>query len=124
MGKSYDTWVNPQNTPRFAERRLLFLLAASILAGNLLFFAVYCAMPVFFVGILAVIGFSVVQLLDTRKAHWTPWCLTVFIVFSFLDVFLMIWAYEVYWYFAVWAAEVLLFGTLCFFILRKPGKKG
>ena len=27
MGKDYDRYVTPQNTPRFSERKILFLMA-------------------------------------------------------------------------------------------------
>lgn len=36
MGKRYDWQVTPQNTRRFKQRRILFLLAMGILVLNLL----------------------------------------------------------------------------------------
>ena len=36
MGKRYDRYVTSQNTPRFKERRLLFLAAVGIFALNLI----------------------------------------------------------------------------------------
>ena len=43
MGKDYDVYVTPQNTPRFRERRMLFVAAMGMLTANLVVFA--CLVP-------------------------------------------------------------------------------
>ena len=43
MGKRYDWQVTPQNTPRFKERRLLFLVVSGILVLNLILTGVFLA---------------------------------------------------------------------------------
>lgn len=125
MGKNYDVYVTPQNTPRFRERRMLFVAAMGMLTANLVVFA--CLVPEIRRGMIvcAVLSsaFTVVQYFENRKAMWTWWyilsvCATDLLVTAYFCFLL-----ELSWFLAVMAAEVAVCAGLAAALLRpKHGK--
>ena len=125
MGKNYDVYVTPQNTPRFRERRMLFVAAMGMLTGNLVVFA--CLVPEIRRGMLvcAVLStaFTVMQYFENRKAMWTWWyILADCALFPLLTVGLLL-RLDAYWYLAVLAAEILLWIVLAAVLLRPKYRK-
>lgn len=125
MGKDYDVYVTPQNTPRFRERRMLFVAAMGMLTANLVVFA--CLVPEIRRGMIVcavlITAFSVVQYFENRKAMWTWWyLLTDCVLFVLLKVGLLL-RLDAYWYLAVLAAEILLWIVLTAVLLRPKHRK-
>jgi ABC-type polysaccharide/polyol phosphate export permease len=125
MGKNYDRTVTPQNTPRFKERRLLFLISIGFLAINLIVCAILSnAVKGYALALVVLmIGFAVVQCLDKRKEMWTwgylIFCWVLYIVISALFV----WITGAYWYFFVILAEIAAFLAFAFYLLTPKRKR-
>ena len=125
MGKNYDVYVTPQNTPRFRERRMLFMIAMGMLTANLVVFAFL--VPEIRRGMIvcAVLGtaLTVVHFFENRKAMWTWWyILTNCVLFALLTVGLIL-RLDAYWYLAVLVAEILLWVVLAAVLLRPKHRK-
>lgn len=125
MGKDYDVYVTPQNTPRFRERKIIFAAAMGLQALNWLLLALVFAdgRRGMILMALMTIGFTVVQWVDQRKAMWT-WRY----ILSVCAIDLLVTAYfcfllELSWLLAVMAAEVVACAGLAAALLRpKHGK--
>jgi len=125
MGKRYDWQVTPQNTPRFRERRILFLLAVGIFALNLILTGVFLSerMTWFLVGAFVFAAFAVVQCFDNRREMWTWGYVASWIVFSFVaSAGLLLW-YKAYWWFVGYGIELVVFIILAASKLRKGTAK-
>lgn len=125
MGKRYDWQVTPQNTPRFKERRLLFLAAMGILVLNLALTAVFLAVNMTWFLICAVLftGFAAVQCFDSRREMWTWGYVIFWIVFSFVaSATLLLW-HKAYWWFIGYGIESIAFIILATSKLRKRTAK-
>lgn len=125
MGKDYDVYVTPQNTPRFRERRRLFMMAMGMLTANLVVFA--CLVPEIRRGMIvcAVLStvLTVVRYFEKRKVMWAWWyILTNCVIFVLLTVGLLL-RLGAYWYLAVLAAEMLLWIVWAAVLLRPKYRK-
>lgn len=121
MGKRYDWRVTPQNTPRFKERRLLFLVVSGILVLNLILTGVFLAedMIWFLVCAFLFAGFAVVQCFDSRREMWTWGYVIFWIVFSFVaSAVLLLW-HKAYLWFIGYGIELIAFIILATSKLRK-----
>lgn len=80
MGKRYDWQVTPQNTPRFKQRRILFLLAMGIFVLNLLCAAFLLAennaWELFFA--MEFGFFAVVHCFSERRVEMQTWGYVIF----------------------------------------------
>lgn len=122
MGKRYDWQVTPQNTPRFSERRALFLVAIGMFVLNLILAGVFLAtnMAWFLVCAFVIVAFAAAQCFDMRREMWTWGYVISWIVFSFVvSVALLLW-YKAYWWFIGYGIELIIF---IFFSKQKLRKK-
>lgn len=121
MAKRYNREVTPQNTPRFRERRILFLLAMGMFCVNLVLAALLNADDA--AALLAHVGlvvlFSVVQSLDSRKEFWT-WGYLLFWITLFVGVSaaIILW-HRAYVFFALLALELLGFAAVAWVLLKR-----
>ena len=125
MGKRYDWQVTPQNTPRFKERKTLFLTAMGILVLNLIFTGVFLVENVtwFLTGAFAFAAFAVVQCFDIRREMWTWGYVFFWIVFVFVASAALLLRYKAYWWFIGYGIELIAFIILAISKLRrKPAK--
>lgn len=113
MGKDYDRYVTPQNTPRFSERKILFLMAMGVLVLNVLLIALIC--PECWKGAAICAGwacaFAAIQCMDKRKEHWTWGYIIAWCVINALITAGFVLVAGLYWFFALLAVEV---AALCF----------
>ena len=121
MGKDYDDNVTPQNTPRFQERRILFLTASGLLAVNFLMFALLSLPMRKGALILAALTgcFAAVQFTDKRKSLWSWGYLIVWFVIDTLVTAAFTWVAGIYWFWAVLAAELIAAGLLAYLLLKR-----
>jgi len=121
MGKRYDWQVTPQNTPRFRERRTLFLTAMGIFVLNLLLTGVFLSenMVWLLIGAFVFATFAVVQCFDSRREMWTWGYVIFWIALSFLfSLCLFLW-HKAYWWLIGYGIELLAFFLLAIRILKK-----
>ncbi len=125
MKKRYDCYVTSQNTPRFKERRLLFLVAMGILVLNLALTAVFLAenMTWFLVCAFLLAGFTVVQCFDSRREMWT-WGYVIFWIISAFAASAALFLYhKAYWWFIGYGIELVTFNILALLMLKKKFNK-
>ena len=125
MGKRYDWQVTPQNTPRFRERRMLFLAAMGIFVLNLILTGVFLSENIawFLIGAVVLVLFATVQCFDSRREMWTWGYVISWIVFSFVaSAFLILW-FKAYWWFIGYSIELIVFIILATGKLRKRTAK-
>lgn len=126
MGKNYDVLVTPQNTPRFRERRIIWLVAMGLAAINFMVF--FILFPdhrnMMMIAMVWIAGFAAIQYFDRRKTVWTWWyCSTHFIGVYLLTAVLVVYL-NIYWYYAVLSAEIIGCVVLaCFLLRRNHGKR-
>ena len=120
MGKRYDWQVTPQNTPRFRERRILFLTVMGIFVLNLILTGVFLAenMTWFLVCAVLFTGFAAVQCFDSRREMWTWGYIIFWIVFSFVASSILILWYKSYWWFVGYSIELSVFVFLTIRLLK------
>ena len=111
MGKRYDMYVTPQNTPCFKERRRIFLAAMGIFLFNLVLMSVFLFFDktVSVIGILCTALFASAQFFDNRREMWTWgyvlfWCIFTF----FLSAVFILW-YKAYFWFVGYGIELVIF---------------
>ena len=126
MGKRYDEYVTPQNTPRFAERRMLFLFSGGILIFNLLI--TIFLFPANFTKHLLWVAFVAVVVhlhyADKRREMWSLGGLVLRIAIFFIaSAFLPIY-YNAPWLFIGWGIELVFFILLAVKKLKgRPSKR-
>ena len=86
MGKRYDWQVTPQNTPRFQQRRLLFVVATGILAVNLVVTGIFLSAHIgwYLLAAFAAALFAGVQCFDSRRTMWAWGYVWMWIVICFV----------------------------------------
>ena len=125
MGKQYDWKVTPQNTPRFKERRILFLTAMGIFILNLLLTGIFLSKDLKWSIIVAFISalFTVAQCFDIRREMWTWGYVIFWITFTFsISPFLFLW-HKAYWWFVGYGIELLAFALLTVRVLKTRNAK-
>ena len=111
MGKRYDWQVTPQNSPRFRERRILFLAAMGIFVLNLILTGVFLSENIawFLIGAVLLVLFATVQCFDSRREMWTWGYVIFWIVFSFVaSAVLLLW-HKAYLWFIGYGIELIAF---------------
>lgn len=126
MGKRYDWQVTPQNTPRFKERRILFLLAMGIFVLNLLCAAFLLsennAYELFFA--IEFGFFSVIHCFSERRREMHTWGYVIFwIVFSFVGSAAVFLWHKAYWWFIGDGVELLIFTLTAVLMFKKKSPK-
>ena len=121
MGKSYDYTVTPQNTPRFRQRRWLFLLGMGCFLLNALLMAIVSQQNWKVILLLAGWGlvFTAAQYFDRRKNVWT-WGYVISICVVFILITAVMAAFGGLW----WMAGVALTELCGFSILAVRMVKG
>ncbi len=125
MGKRYDWQVTPQNTPRFKERRLLFLVAMGIFMLNLILTGAFLSANIWehVFGALWVVFFAAVQCFDDRRTMWTWGYVIYWLIFSFVaSAALFLW-YRAYWWFVLYGIELTAFIIVTILTLKKRTTK-
>ena len=125
MGKRYDWQVTPQNSPRFRERRILFLAAMGIFVLNLILTGVFLSENIawFLIGAVLLVLFATVQCFDSRREMWTWGYVIFWIVFSFVaSAVLLLW-HKAYLWFIGYGIELIAFIILATGKLRKRTAK-
>ena len=120
MKKSYDIYISPQNNPRIHSKRLLHLLSNGFLVVNLVVFAVLLPdVRGWTVGLAAIFAaYTVLLFFDKRKREWTWWNLVFMTVVTIAISVCYILLFDLYFYFAIVGAEIIL-SSLLFFVLKK-----
>lgn len=121
MKKDYDEYVTPQNTPRFRERRILYLASMGMLTANLAMMALLAPdiRRVSVIGALLAAGLGAARYFDARKVMWTWWYLMTGFLGNILLTAALIFCSGAYWYFWVLAAEVLGCALAAYLVLRR-----
>lgn len=121
MGKRYDWQVTPQNTPRFKERKLLFLLAMGMFLLNLILTAFFFSedMKWSLFGAFCFGLFAGVQCFDKRAVLWTWGYVIFWIAFSFVaSAVLFVW-HKAYWWFIGYGIEFIVFALAARLIFKR-----
>ena len=125
MGKRYDWYVTPQNTPRFKERRILFLTAMGILVLNLILVGILLSENVawFLSSAFFFAFFAAIHCFDNRREMWTRGYVIFWIVFVFaVSPILFLW-HKAYWWMIGYGIELLAFILLAVRMLKKRKSK-
>ena len=120
MKKDYDYWVTPQNNPQFNLKRILHILSSTCLVINLIVFAILLPdIRLWTFGLSFVfLSYIFLQLFDKRKDQWA-WCGIIFgIVLSLTISVCYILLFDLYLYFIVIAAQIII-STIVFCTLKK-----
>lgn len=126
MGKRYDWQVTPQNTPRFKQRRILFLLAMGIFVLNLLCAAFLLAENNAWESFFAMeFGFfSVVHCFSERRVEMQTWGYVIFwIVFSFVGSAAVFLWHKAYWWFIGYGVELVVFALTAVLLFKRKTRK-
>ena len=119
--KKYDCYVSPQNEPHMKQKRLLHFLSCFWLVINCIVFANLLPTPktspliaLAFVFIV----YAFIQQIDQRRSAWAWWAIIFWSIASVAISAGCILAYELYWYFIVIAAQIII-STIIFCICKK-----
>ena len=120
MGKRYDWLVTTQNTPRFRERRTLFLTAMGIFVLNLILTGIFLSENIVWAlaGAFIFAAFAVVQCFDNRREMWTWGYVIFWVAFSFVVFPILFLWHKAYWWFIGYGIELLAFILLAIGILK------
>ena len=125
MKKDYDTYVTPQNTPNFRERRIIFLESMFFLLINLLVFSIVfpeeqkTSLVLFFVFLI----FTIAQHFDARKDLWTWFSITVYGLIAISVTSFQIFTHSAHGFWPFLLLEILICcATAWFFLKKRPAK--
>ena len=120
MKKNYNYWVTPQNTPQFKLKRILHILSNACLVINLIAFAILLPeIRLWTLGLAFVFtAYLFLQLFDKRKDQWAWWVIIFGIVLSLAISVCYILLFDLYLYFVVIAAQVII-STVIFGMLKR-----
>ena len=121
MKKNYDYYITPQNTPRLKDMRILHVLSNTCLVINLIVFAILLPdVRLWTLGVaFCFLAYTLLQLFDKRKAQWT-WSVIIFdIILSVAIPVCYVLLFELYLYFIVIAAQMIL-STIAYCIIKNP----
>ena len=120
MKKNYNYWVTPQNTPQFKLKRILHILSNACLVINLIVFAILLPeIRLWTLGLAFVfIAYTLLQLFDKRKDQWAWWVIIFGIVLSIAISVCYVLLFDLYLYFVVIAAQVII-STIIFRIFKR-----
>ena len=120
MKKNYNYWVTSQYTPQFKLKRILHILSSACLVINLIVFAILLPeIRLWTLGIAFVsTAYLFLQLFDKRKDQWVWWVVIWGIVLSIAIPICYILLFDLYLYFVVIAAQVII-STVIFGMLKR-----
>ena len=120
MKKDYSYFVTPQNTPHFELRRILHILSSACLVINLIVFAILLPEIRAWTLVLAFcfLTYAVTQLFDKRRDQWAWWGIILGTVISIVISVSFILLFELYLYFIVITAQVII-STAIFCIIKR-----
>ena len=120
MAKNYNYWVTPQNTLQFKLKWILHILSSSCLVVNLVVFAIL--LPDIRLWTLALafcfLAYTFLQLFDKRRDQWAWWVIIFGIVLSIAISVCYVLLFDLYLYFIVIAAQVII-STVIFRIFKR-----
>ena len=120
MKKNYNYWVTSQNTPQFKLKRILHILSSACLIINLIAFAILLPeIRLWTLGLaFCFLTYAVTQLFDKRRDQWAWWGIILGTVISIVISISFILLFELYLYFVVIAAQVII-STAIFCIIKR-----
>ena len=120
MKKGHNFYISPQNVPRIKLKRLLHLLSNMCLIINLIVFAVLLPeIRLWTLGLAFVfVAYLFLQLFDKRKDQWAWWVIIFGIVLSIAISVCYITLFDLYFYFAILAAQLII-SSVIFYIFKK-----
>ena len=120
MKKNYNYWVTSQNTPQFKLKRILHILSNACLVINLIAFAILLPeIRLWTLGLaFCFLAYTFLQLFDKRKDQWAWWVIIFGIVLSLAISVCYIILFDLYLYFVVIAAQVII-STVFFGMLKR-----
>ena len=120
MKKNYNYWVTPQNTPHFKLMRILHILSSACLVINLIVFAILLPeIRLWTLGLaFCFLAYTFLQLFDKRKKEWAWWDIIFGTVLSLAISVCYILLFDLYLYFVVIAAQVII-SIVIFGILKR-----
>ena len=120
MKKNYDYYVTPQNTPQIKSKRILHILSNTCLVINLIVFAILIPnIRLWTIGLAFLfIAYIFLQLFDKRKDQWAWWVIILGIVLSIAISVCYITLFDLYFYFAILAAQLII-SSVIFYIFKK-----
>lgn len=128
MGKTYYDYIMPKDAPKYKTRRILFVLAVGMFIVNLLVlaFAHVIFMREALIAVVFSVAIVVIQCVDNRVSNWTWGHVVALCIIFFLGgvvLFIQCILCGEKWYFLLYGIEVLIYGAVIFFLLRKKTKK-
>ena len=120
MKKNYNYWATSQNTPQFKLKRMLHILSNACLVINLIVFAILLPeIRLWTLGLaFCFLAYTFLQLFDKRKDQWAWWVIIFGIVLSLAISVCYILLFDLYLYFVVIAAQVII-STVIFGVLKR-----
>ena len=120
MKKNYNYWVTLQSTPQFKLKRILHILSSICLVINLIVFAILLPEIRLWTLCLAFLflAYTFLQLFDKRKDQWAWWVIIFGIVIAIAISVCYVLLFDLYLYFIVIAAQVII-STIIFRILKR-----
>ena len=118
--KKYECDITPQNNPDIGSKRLLhifscfWLLINCVLLARLLPDIRNVAIGLAFVSVF----YAIIHLIDQRKENWVWWGMIFWAVFSFSLPIVIVSLFNLYWYLAVIAVQIIV-SAVIFFIYKK-----
>lgn len=120
MKKNYNYFVAPQNTRQFKLKRILHILSSTFLVVNLIVFVILLPdIRIWTLGLaFCFIAYIFLQLFDKRKDQWAWWVIIFGIVLSIAISVCYILLFDLYLYFIVIAAQIII-STAVFCLFKK-----
>ena len=118
MKKNYNYWATHQSTPQFKLKRILHILSSACLVINLIAFAILLPeIRLWTLGLaFCFLAYTFLQLFDKRKDQWAWWVIIFGIVLSLAISVCYVLLFDLYLYFVVIAAQVII-STVVFCVL-------
>ena len=110
-----------QRPPQFKLKRLLHILSNACLVINLIVFAILLPdIRIWTLGLaFCFLAYTFLQLFDKRKDQWAWWVIIFGIVISALVSVCFVLLFELYLYFAVIAAEIIISAVIPYIFKKK-----
>ena len=112
--------VKPQNTPQFKTKRILHILSNTCLVINLIVFAILLPdIRLWTLGLaFCFLAYTFLQLFDKRRDQWAWWVIIFGIFLSIAVSACYVLLFELYVYFVVIAAQIII-STIIFCALKR-----
>ena len=120
MKKNYDYYVTHQSITQIKLKRILHILSNTCLVINLIVFAVLIPnIRIWTFGLAFLfIAYIFLQLFDKRKDQWAWWVIIFGIVLSIAISVCYIILFDLYFYFAILVAQLII-SSVIFCVFKK-----